>query len=114
MGLCQPGQRSKWWLTGGPGNLEEFYGAQASPFAIFYHQDHFCTVRSWFHGVPMIFVILVIIGHNLIKYTKCVIGTILSEGIHECNSSLEPGWKYLKVGMMRKGFPTSRNVLEAN
>jgi hypothetical protein len=89
------------------GNLEELYGAQASPFAIVYHQDHFCIVHSWIHGVPTIFVILVIIGHNLIKYTKCVIGTILSEGIHEYNSSLERRQKYLKVGMMRKGFPTS-------
>jgi hypothetical protein len=53
------------------------------------------------------FVILVIIGHNLIKYIKCVIGTILSEGIHEYNSSLEPIWKDIKVGMMRKGFSTS-------
>ena len=90
--------------------MEEFYGARASPFAIFYHQDHFGIVRSWFCGVPMISIILVIIGHNLIKYTKCVIGTILFEGIHECNSSLELGQKDLKVGMMRKGSPTSGNV----
>jgi hypothetical protein len=78
MGLCDYGQRSKWWLTGGPRNLEEFYGAQASPFTIFYYWDHFCIAGSWFYGVLMIFVILVIIGHNLIKYTKCVIGTISS------------------------------------
>jgi hypothetical protein len=81
--------------------------AQASPFAIFYHQDRF-------HGIPTISINLVIIGHNLIKYTKCVIGTVLSEEIHECNSSLEPGLKDLKVVMMIKGFPTSRNILEAN
>jgi hypothetical protein len=84
-------------LTVSLGNLEGLYGAQASPFTIFHHQDHFCTVRSWFCGVPTISVILVIIGHNLIKCTKYVIGTILSEGIHECNSSLEPRWKGLKV-----------------
>jgi hypothetical protein len=101
-------------LTVSSGNLEELYGAQTSPFAILHHRDHFCTVCSWFCGVPMISIILVIIGHNLIKYTKCVIGTILSEGIHECNSSLELGQKDLKVGMMRKGSPTSGNVLEAN
>jgi hypothetical protein len=56
--LCQPGQRSKMRLTVSSGNLEELYGAQASPFAIFHHQDHFRTVRSWFRGVPMISVIL--------------------------------------------------------
>ena len=102
MGLCHPGQRSQWWLRGGPRNLEEFYGAQASPF------------RSWLCGVLMIYVILVNIRHSLIKYTKCVIGTILSEGIHECNISLEPRQKYLNFGMMTKGFSTFKNVLEAN
>jgi hypothetical protein len=112
--LCQPGHRSKVRLTMSSSNLEELYGAQASPFAILHHQDHFHIVRSWFHGVPTISLILVIIGYNLIKYTKCVIETILSKGIHECNSSLEPGRKDLKVGMMRKGSSTSGNVLEAN
>jgi hypothetical protein len=48
MGLCQPGQRGKWRLTGGSGELEELYEAQPSPFTLFHHQDHFCTVRSWF------------------------------------------------------------------
>jgi hypothetical protein len=57
--LCQLGQRSKTRLTVSSGNLEELYGAQASPFAIFHHRDHFCMVRSWFRGVPTISVILV-------------------------------------------------------
>jgi hypothetical protein len=54
MGLCQPGQRGKWRLTGGSGELEELYEAQPSPFTLFHHQDHFRTVRSWFHGIPTI------------------------------------------------------------
>ena len=112
--LCHLGYTSKVRLIMSLGNLGDLYGVQASPFIIFYHQDHFRTVRSCFHGVPTISVILVIIGHNLIKYTKCVIGTVLSEEIHECNSSLEPRLKDLKVGMMIKGFPTSGNILEAN
>jgi hypothetical protein len=41
MSLCQPDQRSKIRITVSSGNLEELYGAQASPFTIFHHQDHF-------------------------------------------------------------------------
>jgi hypothetical protein len=37
MGLCQPGQRGKWRLTGGSGELEELYEAQPSPFTLFHH-----------------------------------------------------------------------------
>jgi hypothetical protein len=101
-------------LTLSSGNLGELYVAQANPFTIFYHRDHFRTIHFWFCGIPMISIISVIIGHNLIKYTKCVIGTILSEGIHECNSSLEPRQKDLEVGMLKKGLPASANVSEAN
>jgi hypothetical protein len=63
------------------------------------------------HGIPTILIIWVIIEHNLIKYTNGVIWIILSKGIPWCNSSLESRQKDLKVGMMRKGLPTSRNVL---
>jgi hypothetical protein len=79
-----------------------------------HNHDHFCIVLPSFRGVPTIFVVLVIIGLNLIKCTKYVIWTILSEGIQECNSSLEPGWKGLKFGRTRKGFLTFGNALEAN
>jgi hypothetical protein len=58
MSLCQPDQRSKMRITVSSGNLEELYGAQASPFTIFHHQDHFHTVRFWFRGIPTISVIL--------------------------------------------------------
>jgi hypothetical protein len=39
-------------------NLEELYGAEASPFTIFHHQDCFHTLRSWFRGIQMISIIL--------------------------------------------------------
>jgi hypothetical protein len=45
-------------LTVSSGILEELYGAQASPFAIIHHHDHFRIVLSWFCGVPTISVIL--------------------------------------------------------
>jgi hypothetical protein len=48
MSLCQLDQRSKMRITVSSGNLEELYGAQASPFTIFHHQDHFCTVSLGF------------------------------------------------------------------
>ena len=94
--------------------LRELYEAHPSPFTIFHHRDHLCTVRSWFYGIPTIPVIWVIIEHNLIKCTNGVIQIILSERIPWCNNSLELGKKCLKVGTMRKGLPTSGNVLEAN
>jgi hypothetical protein len=72
-GLCQPDQRVKWRLTVSSEGLRELYEAQPSPFTIFHHQDHFRTVRSWFHGIPTIPIIWVIIEHNLIKYTNGVI-----------------------------------------
>jgi hypothetical protein len=90
--------------------LSELYEAQPIPFTIFHHPDHFRIVRSWFRGIPTILVIWVIIEHNLIKYTNGVIEIIVSEGIPWCNSSLSYEHKYLKVGMMRNGLSTSRNV----
>jgi hypothetical protein len=39
-------------------NLEELYGAQASPFSIFHHRDHFRTIHSWLRGIPTISIIL--------------------------------------------------------
>ena len=37
MSLCQPDWRSKMRIIVSSGNLEELYGAQASPFTIFHH-----------------------------------------------------------------------------
>jgi hypothetical protein len=36
MSLCKPNQRSEMRITVSLGNLEELYGAQASPFTIFH------------------------------------------------------------------------------
>jgi hypothetical protein len=58
LGLCQPDQRGKLRLTVSSGSLEELDEAQTSPFTIFHHWDHFCTVRSWFCGILAIPVIL--------------------------------------------------------
>jgi hypothetical protein len=54
MGLFHPSQRGKWRLIGGSSELEELYEAHPSPFTLFHHQDHFHTVRSWFHGILVI------------------------------------------------------------
>jgi hypothetical protein len=88
-GLCQPDQRVKWRLKISSEGLRELYEAHPRPFTIFHHRDDFRTVRSWFHGIPTIPVIWVIIEHNLIQYTNGVIRIILSERIPWCNISLE-------------------------
>jgi hypothetical protein len=48
------------------------------------------------------------------KYTKCIICIILSEGIPSCNNSLESRREYVKVGMMGNGLSVSKNVLKSN
>jgi hypothetical protein len=86
------------------GVFERHCGVHLTLIIIFHHYEPFHTGWLWFRCIPTISMILTILSHKSMVFTKEVILGTLLRGTSQCNSSLESGGETIQDGMARSDF----------